>query len=102
MPVRGHVLALVLWLVLFQECRGEIGNQLNDLLGLPLVFALVVIDAVLGIAQQLAHAARLGLNFLHCLAPDTKLTSCFRRPSVSASNARISAVTSSRLRSGLC
>lgn len=50
MPVRGYVLALVLWLVLFQECRGEIGNQLNDLLGLPLVFALVVVDAVLGVA----------------------------------------------------
>ena len=40
-------------------------------------------------------------DLAHMLTP-TKLTSCFNRPSVSASNARISRVTSSKLRNGLC
>ena len=50
MPVGGHVLTFMLGLVLFEKRRGEVGDEFDDLLGLPLVFALVVVDAVLGVA----------------------------------------------------
>ncbi len=62
--VASHGPALVHRLVVFLEDLDEIVDELGDLLGLPLVFALVVIDRVLPSEQELAHRACLAVDSL--------------------------------------
>ena len=60
--VVGHGAALVAFLVALQELGGEVVDQLRDLLLLPLVLALVVVDRVLAAGKQLADGAALAVD----------------------------------------
>lgn len=56
-PVVGDISPVVALLVALQELRGQILDQLRDLLLPPLVLALVVVDGVLAAREQFAHGA---------------------------------------------
>jgi hypothetical protein len=88
-------------LVLFQKRRREVGNQLNHLLGLPLVFALVVVDAVLGVAQQLARCASWP-EFPSLLGPRHKAHQLFQKAIGFSFQRQDFRRDLFRLRSGLC
>ena len=50
--ILGYILARVTRLVQVEELRGQIVNEFSELLGLPLVLALVVVDRVLLLLQH--------------------------------------------------
>src|SRR5690606_18909924 len=60
--VVGNGAALVALLVALEELRREVGDQLGELLPLPLVLALVVVDRVLAAGEQLADGAALAVD----------------------------------------
>lgn len=95
--VVGDLAARVGWLVLLQELVAEVVKQLVDLLLVPLVLALVVVDRVLHALEQLADRLGLAEDLSHVAATFSRPSSS---PSASRSTARISALISSRVRSG--
>ena len=60
--VVGHRAALVAFLVALQELGREVVDQLRDLLLLPLVLALVVVDRVLAAGEKLADGAAFAVD----------------------------------------
>ena len=60
--VVGHIGALVARLVALQELGRQVSHQLSDLLRLPLVLALVVVDGVLPASQQFADSPSLAID----------------------------------------
>ena len=71
------VLAGVVGLVEVEELRRQVSDQFGDLLGLPLVLALVVVDGVLVAFQNVADRPRHPVNLLHTRpgVPDSPLAS---------------------------
>jgi hypothetical protein len=60
--------ALVPRLVALGEFLGEVGDELVDLLALPTVFPLVVVDRELGTAEECPDALGVAPDFLHRIA----------------------------------
>ena len=89
-----HLLPLVTGLVVLEELPAQVVKQLLDLLGLPLVLPLVVIDGVLHSLQEFADGLGFAEDFSHAVAPFVISSSS---PSVSSSSARMSALISARV-----
>ena len=62
MAVVGHGAALVAGLVAREESVRKVVNQLRDLLLLPLVLALIVVDRVLAAGEEFADGAALAVD----------------------------------------
>ena len=64
LPILGHGPAFVMGLVVLEKARREILNQFSDLLRLPLVVTLIVVDPEL-LPEQGSDRSVFAANFLH-------------------------------------
>ena len=62
MAVLSDGATLVTFLVAIQELACEVVNQLGDLLLLPFVFALVIVNRVLAASEQFSNGAALAVD----------------------------------------
>src|SRR5579862_5269720 len=63
MSILSNGATLVTVFVAFEELPGQIVDQLGDLLGFPLVLALVVVDGIFAPAKQFANRARFPIDW---------------------------------------
>ena len=93
----GYFAARMRWIVFLQELVAEVVHELANLLFMPFVFALVVVYRVFHALEQLADGLGFAKDLSH-LEPPLRMSP--NSPSVSRSNAKMSAWISSSVRSG--
>ena len=99
MPVVLDGATHVVRVVALKELLGEILYQFGYLLGFPAVLTLVVVDGKPGTTKKILYALGVPTDFSHFTSSEAPMISP-NSPSVSFSNARISARISSSVRSG--
>ncbi|OPZ47637.1 MAG: hypothetical protein BWY92_01736 [Firmicutes bacterium ADurb.BinA052] len=87
-------------LIVLQELRRQVLDEFHDLLTLPLVLALVVVNRVLHSPEQLVYSPCFSLYLSH-LSSSTSTRIWAKSPLVSFSSASMSARISARVRRGL-